>query len=74
MPGLTRTRGGQSGLVRHGFPPFLPGRTRTHPFRGVRLSGQWRIPDNRHFSSANRHGCGASVLGPAASGARSRDQ
>lgn len=38
--GQARTKGGQSGIVRHGFPPFLPGRTRTHPYRGVRLSGK----------------------------------
>jgi hypothetical protein len=38
--GQPRTEGGQSGLVRHGNPPFLPGRTRTAPFRAVRLSSK----------------------------------
>lgn len=40
LSGQGRTAGGQSGLVPHGFPPFLPGRTRTHAFRRVRLSGK----------------------------------
>lgn len=38
--GQTRTEGGQSGIVRHGFPPFLPGRTGHNPLGCVRLSGQ----------------------------------